>query len=190
MTRFRLLPAALATALVTGIGAAQAEVQKFIVPCPGQKLCASYQLVLTPPDGWVIDKDATAKNHVQMIVPKGKTFGDAPALIYVQVFYHADKTQTLEDFARVSNERWLAENASAKISPLSAIARTNGKQGFLRFAFQNPSRTAQAYEAGAFGIDNDKDGNEFVLDVVITGAEKKSALDRADTDYVAFLKAN
>ena len=47
----------------------------------------------------------------------------------------------------------------------------------------------QAYELGAFGIDTDKDGNEFVLDVVMTGADK-AALDRAEKDYVAFLKAH
>jgi hypothetical protein len=42
---------------------------------------------------------------------------------------------------------------------------------------------------GAFGLDSDKDGNEFVLDVVMTGNSKKT-LDRAEKDYVAFLKAN
>jgi hypothetical protein len=47
----------------------------------------------------------------------------------------------------------------------------------------------QAYEVGAFGIDADNDGNEFVLDVVMTGRYRKE-LDRADRDYVAFLKAH
>ena len=47
----------------------------------------------------------------------------------------------------------------------------------------------QAYEVGAFGIDNDNDGNEFVLDVVMSGRAKKD-LDRADNDYVSFLKAH
>ncbi len=42
---------------------------------------------------------------------------------------------------------------------------------------------------GAFGLDSDKDGNEFVLDVVMSGSSKQ-ALDRAEKDYVAFLKAN
>ena len=34
-----------------------------------------------------------------------------------------------------------------------------------------------------------KDGNEFVLDIVVSGSSKQ-ALDRADATYVAFLKAN
>lgn len=190
----RLLPvwaallSPLAAALIFG-RAAQAEVQKFLNPCGGQRLCASYKLIMTPPDGWVLDKDATAENHMQIIVPKGKNFSNAPALIYMHVFYHADKTQALADFAQVSNARWLAGHKSAKISELPTVERANGKPAFLRFAFENPDQPQQAYEVGALGLDADNDGNEFVLDIVMTGAAKK-ALDRADKDYVAFLKAN
>lgn len=148
-----------------------------MTPCNGQ-LCPYFQIVLTPPDGWVLDKQASAQNKIQMIVPKGKDFATAPALIYVQVFLHRDKQQPLEDFARVSNERWLASVKNAKITPLTAVERASGKPGFLRFAFENPANPQQAYEVGAFGIDSDNDGNEFVLDVVLTGRARKD-LDRA-----------
>ena len=107
----------------------------------------------------------------------------------MQVFYHANKQQSLADFARVSNERWRAHVKDAKISELAAVPRTNGKPSYRRFAFENPSKAQQAYEIGAFGIDADKDGNEFFLDVVITGGSKQD-LDRAGKDYVAFLKAH
>ena len=53
------------------------------------------------------------------------------------------------------------------------VERGNGKAGFLRFAFENPRRAQQAYELGAFGIDNDTDGNEFVLDVVMTASPRR-----------------
>jgi hypothetical protein len=65
----------------------------------------------------------------------------------------------------------------------------NGKEGFLRFAFENPGNRQQPYEQGAFGVDSDKDGNAFVLDVVLTGLGK-AALDRVEKDYIAFLKAH
>ena len=42
---------------------------------------------------------------------------------------------------------------------------------------------------GAFGVDSDTDGNEFVLDVVMTGLNK-GALDNAEKDYISFLKAH
>jgi hypothetical protein len=193
MSRFGVLQTALAAVLIAGTGTARAEVQKFLNPCGAntgvQKLCPSFQLVLTPPDGWIVDAKASAENKLQIMVPKGTDFASAPALIYVQVFYHSDKQQSLADFARVSNQRWQATVKGAKISELPAVERANGKAGYLRFAFENPRQAQQAYEMGAFGIDTDKDGNEYILDVVMTGAEK-SALDRAENDYVAFLKAN
>src|SRR5215469_8210266 len=193
MTLFRLTAAGTAL-LSSGViflgllgisltGSARAEVEKFLNPCGNQQMCASYQLVLTPPDGWVLDQDATAKTKVQIIVPKGKTFATAEPLIYVQVFYHRDKSETLADFARLSNEHWTAANPSAKVSVLPTVDRTNGKAGFLRFAFENPKKPQQAFEVGAFGVDSDKDGNEFVLDVVMSGSNKQ-ALDRAEKDYV------
>jgi len=168
---------------------ARAEVQKFLNPCAGQKLCASYALVLTPPDGWVLDAKATAENKVQIMVPKGQSFATAEPLIYVQVFYQPDKQQALADFARLSNARWLAANPRAKITELAAVERLNGKSAFLRFAFENPAKAQQAFEVGAFGVDSDKDGNDFVLDVVMTG-NSKATLDRADAAYTAFLKAH
>jgi hypothetical protein len=181
--------AAIAAALALGGISARAEVEKFMNPCEAQQLCASFRLVLTPPDGWELDAQATKENNVQIIVPKGKTFATAEPLIYVQVFYHKDRQQTLDDFARVSNARWLAAVGNARIAALPAVARANGKPGFLRFSYENPNKTQQAYEMGAFGIDTDKDGNEFVLDVVMTGNSRK-ALDRAEKDYVALLKAH
>ena len=188
MRRLRTIGMVFAVLLLASSGPARAEVQKFIVKC-GDKLCPYYQIALTPPHGWVLDARATWHNKIQMMVPKGTTFNTAPALIYVEVFYHHDKNQSLADFARVSNARWRAHVKDAKISALPTVKRANGKPGFLRFAFENPNRKQQAYELGAFGIDSDKDGNEFVLDVVMTGADK-SALDRAEADYVAFLKAH
>src|SRR3974390_1748215 len=120
MTGLRLRYIAFAAAIVCCAAAARAEVQKFLNPCGTQQLCPSFQLILTPPDGWVLEKKASSANKVQMIVPKGKNFATAPALIYVQVFYHRDKTQSLADFARVANEDWQADaksaNQSSKIS--------------------------------------------------------------------------
>ena len=184
---FRLI--ACAALLFCSASVAHAEVQKFLNPCGGQKLCASYALVLTPPDGWVLDAKATSDNKVQIMVPKGQNFASAEPLIYVQVFYQPDKAQTLADFARLSNARWLAANPKAKIGELPPVERSNGKPPFLRFAFENPSKAQQAFEVGALGVDSDKDGNSFVLDVVMTG-NSKAALDHADAAYAAFLKAH
>ena len=107
----------------------------------------------------------------------------------MQVFYQPDKQQALADFARSSNARWLAANPRAKLTDLPAVERLNGKPAFLRFAFENPGKMQQAFEVGALGVDSDKDGNDFVLDVVMSGSSK-AALDRTDAAYTAFLKAH
>jgi len=146
----------LVTALLVCAASARAEVQKSLNPCGGQKLCASYALVLTPPDGWVVDAKATSENKVQIMVPKGQSFATAEPLIYVQVIYQPDKQQALADFARLSNARWLAANPRAKITELPAVERANGKSAFLRFAFENPGKAQQAYEVGALGVDSDR----------------------------------
>jgi hypothetical protein len=182
------VPLLVGAVLLLCANSARAEVQKFMSPCGVQQLCASYQFVLTPPDGWAIDKQASRQNKIQVMVPNGTSFATADPLIYVEVFYHRDKQQTLADFARVSNARWVAANAKAKISELPPVERSNGKPPFIRFAFDNPDKAQQAYEIGAFGIDSDKDGNEFVLDVVMSGS--KEALERADAAYMSFLKAH
>jgi hypothetical protein len=141
------------------------------------------------PDGWVLDAKATAENRVQIMVPKGQSFASAEPLIYVEVIYQPDKQQTLADFARLNNARWLAGNPRAKITELPVVERLSSKPAFLRFAFENPAKAQQAFEIGALGVDSDKDGNDFVLDVVMS-ANSKAALDRADAAYTAFLKAH
>jgi hypothetical protein len=187
MTHRRLTLIALAAAVISA-ASARAEVKKFMNTCDG-KLCPSYRLVLTPPPGWHVDEDATREYNVQFLAPDGKDFATAPALIYVQVFFHRDKQQSLADFARVSNARWQQAVKDAKLHDMPAVARANGKPGFLRFGFENPHKPQQNYEIGAMGVDSDADGNEYVLDIVITGKEK-AAVERAEKDCIAFLKAH
>lgn len=126
MRRLSAIATVFACTLLLSAGTARSEVQKFIIKC-GDKLCPHYQIALTPPRGWALDARATWHNKIQMIVPQGTTFNTAPALIYVQVFLHRNKNQSLADFARISNERWRAHVKDAKISPLPTVKRANGK---------------------------------------------------------------
>jgi len=189
MTRSRSAGAALACLLSAYSGSAKSEVMLYLDLCGAQMICPSYQLVVTPPPGWIVEKEATRRYMVQMMVPKGKTFGNAEALIYVKVYQHGDRKQPLADYARRSNARWRTAVPDTKISELSSVARANGKPGFLRFAYENPSKPEQAFEMDAFGYDFDKQGHEFVLQVVMTGRAKKQ-LELAEKDYIAFLKAH
>jgi hypothetical protein len=140
--------AAACAALMFCSAPARAEVQKFLNPC-GQQLCASYQLVLTPPDGWAINKQASRQNKIQVMVPNGMSFATAEPLIYVEVFYHRDEQQTLAEFARVSNARWVAANTKAKISELPSNAATASRRSFaspsiIRTRRSRPMRSARS----------------------------------------------
>lgn len=189
----RAVFAALSLAIIAGVaGPAHAEVKKFMNMCgggpQGLQLCPSYQVVLNAPDGWQEDKDASKKNRVQVVVPKGKTFGDAPALIYFKVSLR-EKDRSLDDFIALSHDRWLKSVPDAKITRLGEVERNNGKPAFLSYRFDNPSKPQQAAEIVSYGFDADTDGNDFVVMVVMTGRDKK-ALDQADKPYKALLRAH
>jgi hypothetical protein len=178
------IAAAAMVALCTG---AQAEVKKFMNIGAGQ-LTPFYELVATPPDGWVLEKEASKQNGMQMLVPKGKTFGNAGALIYVKVS-HKQKDLELPQFIANSQDRWRKSVPDSKITKLPEVARSNGRAAFQPFQYENPSRSQQAFEYVAFGEDGDKDGNTFTLMVVITGRDRK-AIEKAATSYSAFLRAH
>jgi hypothetical protein len=164
---------------------ANAEVQKHMQICDG-KLCPSFTLVLTPPVEWDVDKAASEENRVQMLIPRGTNFHDARAVIYVRVAVK-DKDQPLADFIRVSQERWRQSVADAKISKLPPVERGNGKSAFEPFRYENPSRPQQPFEIVAFGTDTDKDGNDFILTVVMSGKDQK-AIEQAQNSYLELLR--
>ena len=168
---------------------ASAEVKKFMRHCPErQQLCAFFDLVLTPPQGWLLDEQASRENRVQMLLPRGKTFHGADAVMYVRVS-PKQKDQELAEFVRVSQQRWKESVPDSKITKLPDVERANGKPAFLSYRYENPSRPQQRFEAVSFAHDKDSDGNEFTVMVALSGM-KKQAVDGAMKPYQAFLKAH
>jgi hypothetical protein len=177
----------LMTATIAFAATTQAEVEKFVQIGDGQ-LRPYFRLKFTPPDGWVHDAQATKENDVAIYVPKGRNFGDAPALIYIRVSYNSDK-RSLNKFIEVAHERWNEKVKDAKIDKLQGERRANGKSDFQIYHFVNLSRPQQAYEIMAYGEDTDKDGNSYFLMIALTGAEQK-ALDDVENEYRSSLRAN
>ncbi len=183
--RFSALVIALTFALAAA--SAQAEIRKLMKLGDGS-LTPHFELILTPPKDWVEDKVASRENGVQMLLPRGRNFGNAPALMYVKVSYRRDK-QSLEDFVGNSQKRWREQVPDSKIEKLPDVGRASGQPAYLSYRYENPSRPQQRFEAVSFGIDSDKDGNDFFLMVAVTGKDKK-AIDQAMPSYNAFLKAH
>lgn len=184
----RWMACALAIAGTIALGAhAHAEIRKFINISDG-KMIPSFQLVATPPKGWIVDEEASRKNGVQMMVPKGKTFRTADALIYVMVTAR-QKDQNFSKWVSDAEDWWRKSVPDTRITKLPDIARANGKAAFQPYQYENPSRPQQAFEFVAFGEDGDKDGNTFNVKVVITGRDRK-AIERASSSYTSFLNAH
>jgi len=165
---------------------AQAEVKKFVSLCGAQKICPFYRLALNPPPGWVEEPEASKRYGLQMLVPRGRTFGNADVLLYVKVSVKL-KDQDIPAFIAVSQSRWKQSVPDTKISRIDDVPRKNGMPAFISYRYENPSRPGQAFEAVSYGHDKDKDGNTFVLMVALTGG-KKEAIDQAMDAYREFLR--
>ena len=175
-------------ALLLGLGVnAHAEIRKHVLLCDGQ-LCPFFEIILKAPDGWAEDKDASKQNNVQIVLPKGKNFRNAEALIYVKITAK-DKNQPLSDFIKVSQDRWRKSVPDTRISKLANVERANGKPAFETYTYENPSRPQQAFEIAAFGIDTDAEGNDYVVQVVITGRAKK-AIAQAEKPFQTLLRTH
>jgi hypothetical protein len=166
---------------------ARAEVEKFMQLGEGE-LRPYFRLKFTPPEGWVQDAKATQENGLPIYLPKGKTFGNAPALMYIRVSYNADK-RSMETFIAVAHERWMNAVKDSKIEKRAGEPRANGKADFQVYHFVNPSKPQQAFELMAYGDDTDKDGNSYFLMIALTAAAQK-AIDAAEADYRAGLRAH
>jgi len=63
------------------------------------------------------------------------------------------------------------------------------KFAYLCSSHEGIQESCAFYQIALTPPDSDIDGNEFVLDLVMTGATK-AALEAAEKDYIAFLKAH
>ncbi len=182
---FRARSLAAAAILFVGLSApASAEIEKFMNMCDG-KLCASFRASITVPEGWVEDKEASRELGVQMLLPKGKGFDEAPAKIYAMVRYNREK-KAVVTFVPPQIKEWRGLAKDAKIEKLPDLPRTDGKTVYLRHKFQAPSLKEQAYEQVALTSDGDKDGNAFVV-VIMLSSDTRKDFEAAREAYEAVL---
>ena len=163
---------------------AHAEIEKFMNQCDG-KLCPFFRASITLPDGWVEDKEASDYFKVQMLLPKGVEFEKAPAKIYVLVRLNRDK-KPVSTFIPDTLKDWKERAKNAKVIKLDDLPRAGGKPAFLRYQFDANSLKEQGHELTAATSDMDKDGNEFVV-MVMLSADTVEARKAAEPAYLAIL---
>ncbi|MGJ4928569.1 hypothetical protein ACQR1I_14410 [Bradyrhizobium sp. HKCCYLS2038] len=150
----------------------RAEVDKIIHVCDGKPgMCAEFRPRVDAPDGWVRNEAASLRYGASMFVPVGKKFGKAEAIIYARGSYNKDRI-ALSQWVAGSDRNWMAtSDANAKITALPSI---NPKVIINRY--DNPSLKDQPIEVIAHYADLDKDGNSYVVQLVISGLNETAVL--------------
>jgi hypothetical protein len=180
----RHLAAAIFTTVIAVGSPAEAEITKFMRVCGGE-LCPYFRASVVVPQGWQEDEASSREMNVQIMVPKGRTFGNAGAIIYTTVKFNRDNTP-IATLVAEDNANWRKKSRDVKIEHLPDVARATGQEPFLQYRFAMPSRKAQPFERVATTGDVDKDGNTFLVGIVLTATSTK-ALKVAEPAYLAIL---
>lgn len=176
-----------ALAVMGAVHPAAAEVQKFMNPCDSG-LCAFFRASTTVPDGWAEDAEATRELRVQMLLPKGQDFEDAPAKIYTLVRYNAGGKLQVADIVKDTYVDWRRRAKTAKPEKLADIVRADGKPMFVSHRFEAPRLKEQGFERTSITTDTDKDGNTFFV-IVVLSANSRDAFVKAEGAYNSMLKS-
>lgn len=183
----RLTLIAAVCAVVGMANPAAAEIEKFMNPCDGG-VCAFFRASTTVPDGWVEDAEATRELRVQMLLPKGQDFDEAPAKIYTLVRYNAGRKLQVADIVKDTYADWGRRAKAAKPEKLADVARADGKPAFVSHRFEAPRLKEQGFERTSITTDTDKDGNSFFV-IVVLSANSRDAFVRAEGAYNSILKS-
>ena len=165
---------------------AKSEIKKIMLDCGG-KLCPYLQASVTIPKGWQEDKAASREKKMQILVPVGKTFSNAGAIIYAAVEYNAAKTP-IATLVEQDHANWRKKTADVKIERLPDVAHASGGEPFLHYQFEMPSRKSQSFERVASTSDTDNDNNAFLVAIVLTAMSKKALRD-TEPAYLTILKS-
>jgi hypothetical protein len=167
------------------VAPASAEIQKFMRANCDKGLCPYFRASITVPDGWVEDEAASREFDAQMLLPKGKDFDSAQAKIYAVVRYNPKKL-AVANFVLDAHEQLRDSAKDGRFTMLPEMIRADGKPSYIRYNFEAPSLKEQGYETQAVTKDGDKDGNDFIVTIVLT-ANSRNAFKAAEPAYLSIL---
>lgn len=187
---------AILAAALAHVRPASAEIEKLVRTCGSEggrvKLCFEFRASLTLPDGWVEDKAASRELETQMLLPKGQEFDKAPAKIYALVRYNREK-KPVSDFVPAAYEEWrdrvkgITGAKGATMKRIADLPRQGGTSHFERHQLEAPALKEQGFELSSLTDDADRDGNQFVVAIVLS-ADTRKAFEAAMPAYLAILE--
>ena len=132
--------------------------------------------------GWTHDDDASRGNSVNMLLPDGKTFSDAPAVMYARALYkrRVPETKSLVQLIADDRAEFEKEVSGIEVKEVTPISDGDGKPHRC-FAYSPPKKGS--WELVAYGEEGD-----FYLIFTVSG-NTKSALTNATGDFRKLLSA-
>lgn len=149
--------------------------------------CGDYRISMKPPAGWHGDEAESKRRGVQLFIPDGKVFGDAPALIYAKIRPNTSGAD-LEAWLKASNARWTGAHPDARIDRVKEVAGRSGIGLVVVERYTTPSLKNQPVEMSATFAESDAKGNPFVVQVVLSGLGEK-AVTAAEPAFLAMIRA-
>jgi hypothetical protein len=105
-----------------------AEIFKLAIPSD-QGLQFYWWPRLQVPDGWVHDEGASRATGSNMLVPKGQSFAQAPAVMYGEALYkpRVPETRSLDQLISDDKRKFQAHVPGLLILPLPALKNGDGR---------------------------------------------------------------
>lgn len=127
---------------------------------------------LQPPNGWKSDIDASMRLGAYALEPSGRSFADAPAVIYGNVVYKPKMPEvtTLDQFIQSDQARFKSEFPNLGIAQEPQVKDGAGR--FYRVFAYEPSGKGN-WEVTAYGEDRDLDGNDYWLVLVLSARSRQ-----------------
>jgi hypothetical protein len=153
--------------LATWHPSVRAEVTKLMLVCKGE-LCPFFQTSIKPPPGWHEDAEAGHASQATILIPDGSDYGSAGALIYAIAKPNPGGKRRVDQSIAEHITDWKKKVSDATVTPLPDLPRDSNGPAFKRNLFAAPSLTSQPYEIVCVTDDKDKDGNAYIVYVVLT----------------------
>ena len=169
---------------------AQAGIETIKRVCPedkGIRECSVSRASFKPPEGWTVDRETGASRGIEVYLPAGKKFGDAPALIFGEARPNQGKTPLAEWVAN-SDRKWVSMQRDAKVVELPSGDLGGGKREVIVHRYENPTMKNQPLEIIAYFADEDAAGNSFVIRLTLSGLRAK-AIDDARGAFDSVLRS-
>jgi hypothetical protein len=168
---------------VLSVTRSHAEIEKIVDP--DQKKNAMVLMwwpKVAPPDNWVHQRDVSYENHINMFVPKGQDFADAPAVMYARAIYY-EKGETgkeLERAIRDDHAGFQQRFPDSKVEEVAAV-KTGDGTSLRTFSFTPASKGN--WEIVAYGREP-----KYVL-MFCLSANSKEALEQNRAAFLTMVRS-